>query len=148
MPRGFFMSPSRVAAIRERSAYPVAGATALAERGTSLELYRQSQEDERPSGQKIWEPDGSLIPEIEASVCTDPWAIRHRMVDTATGESFTMCCDRYKCLHCGPKKVANWRSLVELAGPERFITLSRVGDTLVEVGRVITVITRRLRRLG
>lgn len=70
------------------------------------------------------------------------------MVDTATGESFSMLCDRYRCLHCGPKKVAMWRSLVELAGPERFITLSRVGDTLAEVGRVVTVITRRLRRLG
>lgn len=115
---------------------------------TSLELYRQSQEAEASSSREIWAADGTLAPEIEAAICTDKWAIRHRIVNETTGESFPMQCKRYKCLHCGPRRVAMWRAIIEQAEPERFITLSRVGDTLVEVGRVMTVIARRLRRLG
>jgi hypothetical protein len=41
-----------------------------------------------------------------------------------------------------------WRSLIEAAEPERFITLTGVGKTLAEVGRVATTMVQRLRRQG
>lgn len=59
-----------------------------------------------------------------------------------------MQCGHYACLYCGPRKVATWRSVIEQAKPERFITLTRVGFTLKEVGRVATVVAKRLRRKG
>lgn len=93
---------------------------------------------------------GAWVPALEdrLRVCTDRFAVRHRFVDEATGEVLPMLCGKYSCEYCGPRRVEAWRSIIELAEPERFMTLSRVGLTLVEVGRVATVLARRLRRLG
>ena len=59
-----------------------------------------------------------------------------------------MVCGKYSCKYCGPRRVEVWRSLIELAEPERFITLTRVGKTLAEIGRVATTVVQRLRRKG
>jgi hypothetical protein len=86
--------------------------------------------------------------EDEIACCTDKWAVRHCFVNDQTGEVVPVLCHTYGCKRCGPLRVEAWRSFIELAEPERFITLSRVGLTLVEVGRVATVLARRLRRKG
>jgi hypothetical protein len=120
----------------------------MVEQDTSLESYIQSQEGQVYPGRESSGRKPFVTPQIEAKICVEPWAIRHRMVHLETGLSIPMQCGHYDCLHCGPQRVAMWRSLVERAQPERFITLTRVGFTLKEVGRVATVIARRLRRLG
>jgi hypothetical protein len=86
--------------------------------------------------------------EDQISCCTDKWAIRHRITNVLTEEKVPLLCGKYKCKYCGPRRVEMWRSLIELAEPERFITLTGVGKTLAEVGRVATTIVQRLRRQG
>ena len=90
----------------------------------------------------------ATFPALEDQIvcCTDSWAVRHCIVHEATGLVIPMVCDKYSCKYCGPRRVELWRSLIELAEPERFITLTRVGRTLVEVGRVATTLVQRLRR--
>lgn len=85
---------------------------------------------------------------VSSRVCTDAWAVRHALVNDATGEVVRLNCDRYECMYCGPRRVAVWRDVIELAQPERFITLSSMGDTLVEASNVLTRVVRRLRRNG
>lgn len=84
--------------------------------------------------------------EDQISCCTDKWAVRHRLVHEETGVVMPMLCGKYSCRYCGPRRVEMWRSLIEAAEPERFITLTRVGPTLQAVGRVATTIVQRLRR--
>jgi hypothetical protein len=67
-------------------------------------------------------------------------------VHEATGLVIPMVCGKYSCKYCGPRRVEMWRSLIELAEPERFITLTRVGLKLAQVGRVATTVVQRLRR--
>jgi hypothetical protein len=86
--------------------------------------------------------------EDQISCCTDKWAVRHRITNMVTGETVPMLCGKYNCKYCGPRRVEMWRSLIELAEPERFITLTGVGRTLAEVGRVATTLVQRLRRNG
>ena len=92
----------------------------------------------------------SAYPALEDQIacCTNPWAVRQRMVHAATGVVVPMLCDKYTCKYCGPRRVEMWRSVIELAEPERFITLTGVGKTLAEVGRVATTIVQHLRRKG
>lgn len=84
--------------------------------------------------------------EDQISCCTDKWAVRHYLMHEGTGVVIPMLCGTYKCKYCGPRRVEMWRSLIEAAEPERFITLTGVGKTLAEVGRVATTIVQRLRR--
>lgn len=86
--------------------------------------------------------------EDQISCCTDKWAVRHRITNMVTGETVPMLCGKYTCKYCGPRRVEMWRSLIELAEPERFITLTGVGRTMAEVGRVATTLVQRLRRNG
>jgi hypothetical protein len=92
----------------------------------------------------------TAFPTLEDQIvrCTDRWAVRHCIVHEATGLVVPMVCDKYSCKYCGPRRVEMWRSLIEMAEPERFITLTRVGRTLFEVGRVATTVVQRLRRKG
>lgn len=115
---------------------------------TSLDQIRQSQEADVSFARNFSVLDGPFPLEIRTRLCTDSWAVRHRLIHVDSGLSVPMSCGRYSCEFCGPRRVAVWRDVIELASPERFITLSRVGATLVEVGRVGTVLVRRLRRLG
>lgn len=90
----------------------------------------------------------AVFPTLEDQIacCTDKWAVRHKLVHEGTGLVVPMLCGKYNCKYCGPRRVEMWRSLIELAEPERFITLTRVGQTLHEVGRVATTLVQRLRR--
>lgn len=115
---------------------------------TSLDVNRQSQSELVSSVQKKSGLNNGIPLEIQARICCDPWAVRHRFVHPESGLVAAATCGRYACLYCGPRRVAVWRSVIERANPQRFVTLSRVGDTLSEVGRVSTTIVRNLRRKG
>ena len=78
--------------------------------------------------------------------CPDPWALRHRFVNTETGEVRRARCNRWDCLYCGPRKVDHWRQLIALAEPTLFVTLTKVGWTLEEAARVYTTVLQYLRR--
>jgi hypothetical protein len=117
---------------------------------TRLDLYSIS-----PSNQNLADQSSSRfrsiqycekLQKIKQKICCDPWAIRHRLINTETGESIPMRCNRYDCQYCGPRKVSEWRGLIEMAQPERFVTLTRVGGSLADVSRVTEIVVRRLRR--
>ena len=78
--------------------------------------------------------------------CPDPWALRHRFVNQATGEVVRARCNRWQCLYCGPRKVDQWRQLVKLAEPTHFVTLTKVGWTIKEAARVYTTVLQYIRR--
>lgn len=78
--------------------------------------------------------------------CPDPWALRHRFVNEATGETIRARCDRWTCLYCGPRKVDLWRRLVAEAQPTLHVVLTRVGWTVQDASRVLTTVSQYLRR--
>jgi hypothetical protein len=78
--------------------------------------------------------------------CPDAWALRHRFVNTETGETVRARCGSWSCLYCGPRKVDMWRQLVKAAEPTLFVTLTQVGKTLQEAARVLTTVLRYIRR--
>lgn len=124
-------------------------------RDTLLDQNRQSQSVEGSLARKVSRPAAiSNSPfvasesDLASRFCTDAWAIRHALVNDETGEVIPLSCGRYSCLHCGPRRVAVWRDLVEYAKPERFVTLSSMAPTLVEASNVLTRVVRRLRRNG
>lgn len=115
---------------------------------TRLDVYRQSHTVDTPQSPINPRVPASIPLEIQQRICCDPWALRHRFLHAESGLVAHATCGRYSCLFCGPRRVSMWRSTIELASPERFVTLTRVGDTLAEVGRVTTTICQRLRRAG
>ena len=78
--------------------------------------------------------------------CPNAWALRHRFINTETGETVRARCGSWSCLYCGPRKVDMWRQLVKAAEPTLFITLTQVGKTLKEAARVLTTVLQYLRR--
>src|SRR5438132_1717750 len=46
--------------------------------------------------------------------CPHPWALRHVFINQDTGEVVRARCNRWDCLHCGPRKVDMWRQLVKV----------------------------------
>jgi hypothetical protein len=78
--------------------------------------------------------------------CPDAWALRHRFVNTETGETIRARCGSWSCLYCGPRKVDMWRQLVKAAEPTLFVTLTQVGKTLQEASRVLTTVLQYIRR--
>ncbi|GCE28147.1 hypothetical protein KDA_36310 [Dictyobacter alpinus] len=78
--------------------------------------------------------------------CRDPWAIRHRFINHETGEEVRARCNRWSCLHCGPRKVDLWRQLVKASEPVLFLTLTKAGQTVEEAARALTTFMQALRR--
>ena len=78
--------------------------------------------------------------------CPNPWALRHRFINQGTGDVVRARCDRWDCLYCGPRKVDQWRQLIQLAEPTLFVTLTKVGWTIEEAARVYTTVLQCLRR--
>ncbi len=79
-------------------------------------------------------------------ICPDPWAIRHVWINRETGEVQRARCNRWECLHCGPRKVDLWRQLVKQAEPVLFLTLTKAGKTIEEAARALTTFIQALRR--
>jgi hypothetical protein len=78
--------------------------------------------------------------------CRHPWALRHSFVDKETGVVIRARCNRWDCLHCGPRKVDVWRQLVRQAEPVLFLTLTKAGKTVQEAARALTTFVQALRR--
>lgn len=78
--------------------------------------------------------------------CPDGWALRHRFINTDSGETVRARCGRWSCPYCGPRKVDMWRQLVKAAEPTLFVTLTKVGTTLKEASRTLTTVLQYLRR--
>lgn len=78
--------------------------------------------------------------------CPNGWALRHRFINTNTGETVRARCGSWSCLYCGPRKVDQWRQLVKAAEPTLFVTLTKVGTTLKEAARTLTTVLQYLRR--
>jgi hypothetical protein len=78
--------------------------------------------------------------------CDDPWAIRHQWINRETGVVQRARCNRWECLHCGPRKVDLWRQLVRAAEPVLFLTLTKGGRTVQEAARALTTFVQALRR--
>ena len=83
---------------------------------------------------------------VGGHVCPNAWALRHRFINTETGETVRARCGSWSCLYCGPRKVDMWRQLIKAAEPTLFITLTQVGKTLKEAARVLTTVLQYLRR--
>lgn len=79
-------------------------------------------------------------------ICPDPWALGHSWTNKETGEVQRARCNRWECLHCGPRKVDLWRQLVKIAEPTLFLTLSKAGKTVEESARALTTFVQALRR--
>jgi hypothetical protein len=85
--------------------------------------------------------------QIEALLfCPHPWGVGRYWVNRETGESQRARCNRWDCLHCGPRKVNVWRQLVKLAEPTLFLTLTKAGNTVEEAARALTTFVQALRR--
>ena len=78
--------------------------------------------------------------------CPNPWALRHQFINRDTGEVIRARCNRWDCLHCGPRKVDMWRQLVKAAEPTLFLTLTKAGKTVEEAARALTTFLQYLRR--
>ncbi len=78
--------------------------------------------------------------------CMHPWALRHSFADKRTGVVIRARCNRWDCLHCGPRKVDIWRQLVRQSEPVLFLTLTRAGKTVHEAARALTTFIQALRR--
>lgn len=78
--------------------------------------------------------------------CHDAWALRHKFINTETGETVRARCGSWACPYCGPRKVDMWRQLVKAAEPTLFVTLTQVGKTLKEAARVLTTVLQYIRR--
>jgi hypothetical protein len=78
--------------------------------------------------------------------CDHPWAISHRFANKETGEVIRARCNRWDCLHCGPRKVDLWRQVVKQAEPVLFLTLTKAGKTVAQAARALTTFMQALRR--
>lgn len=79
-------------------------------------------------------------------VCPNAWALRHRVVNEETGEVARMRCGSWTCGYCGPRKVNEWRQLIEAAEPVLHLTLTKAGKTVEEAARALTTFMQALRR--
>jgi hypothetical protein len=78
--------------------------------------------------------------------CDHPWALSHSFANKETGEVIRARCNRWDCLHCGPRKVDIWRQLVKQAEPVLFLTLTKAGKTVEQAARALTTFMQALRR--
>ncbi len=78
--------------------------------------------------------------------CPNAWALRHHFIDHATGETIKARCNRWDCLYCGPRKVDQWRQMIQAAEPTLFLTLTKAGTTVEEAARALTTFLQYVRR--
>ena len=69
------------------------------------------------------------------------------LFDGRTGDILPLPCKTWGCGVCGPAKAHRLGAIAAAAGPERFITLSRVGPDLETVYRRLQTLSKALRRL-
>lgn len=81
------------------------------------------------------------------TTCPNP--VRGRgFVNLATGEARHIPCDRWDCKVCGRAKAYRLGLTAAAADPERFVTLSRAGNTSTEALRRLRTLSQAIRRTG
>ncbi len=78
--------------------------------------------------------------------CPNAWALRHHFIHHGTGETIRARCNRWDCLYCGPRKVDQWRQMIQAAEPTLFLTLTKAGTTVEEAARALTTFLQYVRR--
>lgn len=71
-----------------------------------------------------------------------------RLLNRATGKTRPVRCDKWNCGYCGRIHAFKWCKRIEFAKPKRFLTLTRVGDTLTEACKNLTYFSQVIRREG
>ncbi len=70
------------------------------------------------------------------------------LVNDQTSDVLPLACNTWGCSVCGPAKAHRLGVLAAAAGPERFITLSKVGPNLEAVHERLKTLSKALRRSG
>jgi hypothetical protein len=69
------------------------------------------------------------------------------VLNLGTGERFPGACKVYRCPRCGPVKARAYGQLAAASRPERFVTLTRAGETWPDVRRHMQLFVEAVRRL-
>ncbi len=80
--------------------------------------------------------------------CRDMWAVNHVFFNKRTNQIIPARCRRWKCLDCAPVNYARVDRLASAGNPQRFITLSRAGNTPSEVRINLQHLIQGIRRQG
>jgi hypothetical protein len=80
--------------------------------------------------------------------CPDSWAALHVFYNAATRQIIPARCRRWNCYACAKINYYKVDSLLSLGEPERFITLSRAGDTPKRISLNLKHFIQALRRKG
>ena len=84
---------------------------------------------------------------LRATNCPRP-VIGRAFFHPSTGEVRAIPCGSWSCHVCAPAKAHRLGLVAAAADPERFITLSRVGDSLQDALTRLRTLSRSLRRAG
>lgn len=80
--------------------------------------------------------------------CPDPWAQRHIFYNPKTNKSIPARCKRWSCFACAKINYYKVDYLATRGNPQRFITLTRAGQTSQEINYNLKKLIQGLRRLG
>lgn len=89
-----------------------------------------------------------IMPEKGFEPCPDPWAQLHVFYHPETKQSIPARCKKWSCFACAKINYykADW--LLTAGNPERFITLSRAGDSPTRISLNLKHLVQALRRKG
>ncbi len=80
--------------------------------------------------------------------CPDDWAKLHVFINKNTGQVIPARCKRWSCLSCAKVNYYKVDYLAAAGLPERFITLTRAGNTPKEINHNLKHLVQGIRRKG
>jgi hypothetical protein len=80
--------------------------------------------------------------------CPDEWAKLHVFINKNTGQVKPASCKRWSCLSCAKANYCRVDYLAAAGNPERFITLTRAGNTPQEISHNLKHLVQGIRRKG
>ncbi len=80
--------------------------------------------------------------------CPDPWAEKHYFINHNTGQVIPARCKRWSCYSCALTNYLKVDYLAAAGNPERFITLTRAGNTPEEIRINLQKLIQGIRRKG
>lgn len=89
-----------------------------------------------------------IMPAIGFEPCPDPWAQGHVFYNRITGKTIPARCKRWTCYACAKINYYKVDWLLSAGLPERFITLTRAGNSPQEIRTNLQHLVQGLRRLG
>ena len=84
---------------------------------------------------------------LRSTRCPNP-VVGRALFNPTTGEIRAIRCDSWRCEVCAPAKAHRLGLVAAHAYPQRFITLSKVGNCLQDAVTRLTVLSKSLRRAG